>query len=150
MRISLLNVKRFSMPPKEVASDVCAGSVTREPAGRWSACPPGVGCGRKSCQSVATGIPPDDWKYQRLHRNHHLYHRNLQNCHCQSSNLSEELPAGCQPQNLGSLAGLRTGGLPPAGVLFAGRRPATFFLGWRRQIWREKIIFLAGNDSLTN
>ena len=39
-RISLLNDKRFSMPPKEVALDVCAGCVNQELASRPSACPP--------------------------------------------------------------------------------------------------------------
>ena len=40
MRISLVNDKRFRMPPKEVASDEWAGRVAHEPATRRSACPP--------------------------------------------------------------------------------------------------------------
>ena len=40
VRISLLNDKIFSMPPKEVASDFCAGRVNPAPASRPSACPP--------------------------------------------------------------------------------------------------------------
>ena len=38
-----------------------------------------------------------------MSRNHPVYHRCLQNCHSQSSNLREKVPAGCQPQKLGSL-----------------------------------------------
>ena len=39
-RESFRNDKRFSMPPKDVASDVSAGRVYQAPASRPSACPP--------------------------------------------------------------------------------------------------------------